>query len=474
MSLIANYEKEELYKNLYSSLANELKNFIKTSDLITEKNIVSENYIFAKKKLYVKEYNKNYDCCISGNTILKGDLVVNGNIKLNKDSKIIDDFKKREVSLEYDKELDTGLSVINDKDIYGIYLDGECNSFTLLNKNSRNFINLKLNDLKCNSISSIDNDININGNLRINGNLEFNSEIKVIKDLLINTNLSVNSLHVKDNILIEKTVVCKKSIESNQFSGEIFVGDSLFIQDKIVTPYIQANSMSINNTLNVLGNIFDEEKIFFNTPLIFSSKLKNKIIFKNITNIDNLSCNYINSKKVNVFGDIVTTEGKQILLNKEFLDNVNFNSSRLLNIDDPIDEKDAVNKRYVDNFIFGLQLLKPVIACTTEEIDGKFINNTNRIIGNYNEKLVIDNIELKNNDRILIMNQENNKENGVYKVIFCGDEEQNWIIEFSKDYKTLVNIHAKSSYLIFVKNGEINKDKKFGINLLNEIFEINI
>ena len=133
-----------------------------------------------------------------------------------------------------------------------------------------------------------------------------------------------------------------------------------------------------------------------------------------------------------------------------------------------------MNKRYVDNFIFGLQLLKPVIACTTEELNGKFINNTNRIIGNNNEKLVIDNIELKNNDRILIMNQENNEENGVYKVIFCGDEEQNWIIEFSKDYKTLVNIHAKSSYIIFVKNGEINKDKKFGINLLNEIFEINI
>lgn len=86
---------------------------------------------------------------------------------------------------------------------------------------------------------------------------------------------------------------------------------------------------------------------------------------------------------------------------------VNFNGQRLVSVADPTVPTDAANRQYVDNSIAGLAWKDSVKVASTVNgtLATAFANGQN-----------VDGITLTTNDRILIKNQTNQTENGIYTV----------------------------------------------------------
>lgn len=84
-----------------------------------------------------------------------------------------------------------------------------------------------------------------------------------------------------------------------------------------------------------------------------------------------------------------------------------FNNARLSGVDNPVEDTDVVTKKYVEGVIQGITTKQAVIVATTEPID---LSQPSPI--------VMDGVTLQDHDRILVKNQTNSIENGLYEVIF--------------------------------------------------------
>jgi len=113
---------------------------------------------------------------------------------------------------------------------------------------------------------------------------------------------------------------------------------------------------------------------------------------------------------------------------------VNVDDSRIINLNNPIDPKDAANKRYVDDVAQGLQALPAADLATTANLDATYDNGTNGVgatlTSNTNGAFpTIDGIQLELNENILVKNQTNLIENGSYVLTQVGDASNPWVLE---------------------------------------------
>lgn len=92
-------------------------------------------------------------------------------------------------------------------------------------------------------------------------------------------------------------------------------------------------------------------------------------------------------------------------INKKFVakNGVDNNSQRLTNVAYPLDPSDATNKTYVDNMAAGLDTKQSVKAATTSNIT-------------LSGSQTIDDVNVVGSDRVLVKNQTNASENGIYVV----------------------------------------------------------
>ena len=86
----------------------------------------------------------------------------------------------------------------------------------------------------------------------------------------------------------------------------------------------------------------------------------------------------------------------------EPLGDVDLAHNRIINLDDPVDDEDAVNKRFFDLIASGLHPKAAVRAGTTEPIVLATLDHS------------IDGVALVDNDRVLVKNQGNHHGNGIY------------------------------------------------------------
>lgn len=96
-------------------------------------------------------------------------------------------------------------------------------------------------------------------------------------------------------------------------------------------------------------------------------------------------------------------------INKKFVakNGVDNNSQRLTNVAYPLDPSDATNKTYVDNMAAGLDTKQSVKAATTSNIT-------------LSGSQTIDGVNVVGSDRVLVKNQTNASENGIYVVNHVG------------------------------------------------------
>ena len=94
--------------------------------------------------------------------------------------------------------------------------------------------------------------------------------------------------------------------------------------------------------------------------------------------------------------------------------NISLNSHNITNLADPINPQDAANKAYVDAAIQGLDVKLSVVAATIEPLPANTYSNG--VITGETSLPTIDGINLTVGQRLLVKNEINQQDNGIYSV----------------------------------------------------------
>jgi hypothetical protein len=120
---------------------------------------------------------------------------------------------------------------------------------------------------------------------------------------------------------------------------------------------------------------------------------------------------------------------------------VDLNNQKITNLTDPTNPQDAANKRYVDSAVVGIDWKPSVRLATTAAIT---------LATGLENGDTLDGVTLATGDRVLVKNQTDATENGIYVVAASGAPAR------SSDADTAAEITA--SFAVFVEEGTVNTD----------------
>ena len=120
---------------------------------------------------------------------------------------------------------------------------------------------------------------------------------------------------------------------------------------------------------------------------------------------------------------------------------VDLNNQKITNLTDPTNPQDAANKRYVDSAVVGIDWKPSVRLATTAAIT---------LATGLENGDTLDGVVLATGDRVLVKNQTDATENGLYVVAASGAPAR------SSDADTAAEITA--SFAVFVEEGTVNTD----------------
>jgi hypothetical protein len=120
---------------------------------------------------------------------------------------------------------------------------------------------------------------------------------------------------------------------------------------------------------------------------------------------------------------------------------VDLNNQKITTLADPTNPQDATNKRYVDAAVVGIDWKPSVRLATTEAIT---------LATGLENGDTLDGVTLVTGDRVLVKNQTDATENGIYVVAASGAPTR------STDADTAAEITA--SFAVFVEEGTVNTD----------------
>jgi len=176
--------------------------------------------------------------------------------------------------------------------------------------------------------------------------------------------------------------------------------------------------------------------------------------------VPNLNAEFLCGKKAPLDGELVSTKDKQQLWNKSFGDEIVMHYNRILDLGDPLYDMDAVNKRYVDRYLSGIKISYPVSCCCIQSLDADYEKDTMQLHLRCPEDLesntlisAFDGYELKVNERVLLMEQVNEWQNGVYLVISDGIESGRVVLQRVVDFCEKKVPEELKAYYVFIKNG---------------------
>jgi hypothetical protein len=122
--------------------------------------------------------------------------------------------------------------------------------------------------------------------------------------------------------------------------------------------------------------------------------------------------------------------------NVQIITTADLTGNRIINLQDPIEDQDAATKHYVDAVAQGLSTKEAVRAGTTAELDATFtpLVSYGSLTSNVYQRIEIDTVEPDINDRILVKNQSDETQNGIYRVVQIGGPSQPWILSRTSDF----------------------------------------
>ena len=280
------------------------------------------------------------------------------------------------------------------------------------------------------------------GNMYLKGQFNFaNTEDSLSSttgSLILNGGLGiVKNVYTTGKII--QTVNSTEAYKLQDTAGNtLFKNDSnsklVTINEKIIVNIQDSNALSITDTIDTLFNI--------NT----TSKQLTSSLQHNITNTTN-STNASNGSVV-IDGGLGVKKALNVYGNSSFSNGVNMLNTKITNVASPISAQDVANKAYVD-------LVGQYIASIKDSAHVATVSpitlNTDLVVGN-----TIDNYVLIEGDRVLVKDQTNAIENGIYNVTSSTPERS---VDFS------LNAHV-SGVFVYIQSGSINKSLGFICNSL--------
>ncbi len=161
-----------------------------------------------------------------------------------------------------------------------------------------------------------------------------------------------------------------------------------------------------------------------------------------LTNLSSNSAIATDSSK-NLISITNTGVGNNVLSTSPIITNMSANNTKILNLAMPTNASDAATKAYVDATAQSLNIKMPVNVATTDPGDLNI---------SFTEGNIVDGIELLNGYRILIKNQTNMVENGIYIVNTSGPP--------TRDATLNVGSFAKGIYIL-VQSGSMNSGTSY-------------
>jgi len=126
----------------------------------------------------------------------------------------------------------------------------------------------------------------------------------------------------------------------------------------------------------------------------------------------------------------------------------------------PVNGSDAASKNYVDAALTGLEWKLSAMASTTANLNATYSNGTSGVgatLTNSGTQAAFstDGYTASFNDRILVKNQTNQIQNGIYQVTTVGDTATNWVLTRTSDANTSSLLNNATLY---ITNGTLLSD----------------
>lgn len=135
---------------------------------------------------------------------------------------------------------------------------------------------------------------------------------------------------------------------------------------------------------------------------------------------------------------------------------LNMQGFKLGNLATPTVSTDAATKQYVDDVAQGLNIHAASYAATTANLNATYSNGTSGVGATLTNAgtqaaFTTDGTTPSQNDRILVKNQTNTYENGIYTLTTVGSGSTNWVLTRATDFDTAAEIAGGD--FTFVDNG---------------------